>query len=90
MTRLASVNSFWTRTETSATRIAVKSPSDPRRAVMNVRSSGSIWIIRKMTRAIDALTMGSCWRRFPRSYAMAMHATTPSRPKVAVTGICRS
>ena len=55
MTRFRSAKNFWTRTVTSAMRIAVNSPFDPRPSIRKVPFAGSIWSIRKTTVAIDAL-----------------------------------
>ena len=81
---------FCTRTENSATRIAVNNPCDPRPAMVRVCSFKSTWINRNTTVASIPLVIASCLKRFPRSYPIAKHTNTASNPNVAVTGTCSS
>src|SRR6188474_278790 len=92
MTRFRSVKNFWTDTEHNATKMAVKSPAEPRPFMINDCSSdfGSICNIRKTRVDIEALMRGSCFHRWPRSYPMAKHTKTARSPKVAVMGTFNS
>ena len=67
MTRFLSVKNFCTRTATKATMIAVNIPPEPRLSIEKVKSSSLSEIIKKITVAIEALTMASCFSRLPKS-----------------------
>jgi hypothetical protein len=88
MTQFRSVKNFCTRTVTSATRMAVNSPLEPRPSIDRRWSAGRSWISRNTSAAMEALTTASCFSRVPRSYAIAKHTKTASSPNVAVTGSC--